>query len=265
MEQNTQFVLLEIEKSIAYLTLNRPEKNNAFNQQMIAEIKQSVAYCSQFDGLRALVIQQNGKHFSAGADLQYMKSMSEESLQENKKDSEQLFELFQSIYQCPIPTIALIQGASYGGSNGIIACCDFALASTESSYSFSEVNLGLIPATIAPFILTKISPSIANRYFLTGKRFDAFEALSIGLLNTVLPVEQLQDACIDLLNQILSSAPEAVKETKQLVKEIQSIKPEKFKPITSKLIAEARIGEEGQEGITAFFDKRKPNWVTNID
>lgn len=243
------------------ICLNRPEKRNALNAEMITELTSAIIDVSDNPKNRCLVIRGNGKSFSAGADLNYMKETARLSEEENQKDAEELFSLFETIYNCPLPTICYVHGSSFGGSNGIISACDYAIAEVQTVFSFSEVKLGLIPATISPFVLQKIGRQHALDTFLTGKRFDSNYAKEIGLVNIADTEEDALNHLEEYINFFKTSAPEAVKKTKKLVQKLANQNMAAVREFTSKLIAGARVNAEGQEGISAFFENRKPDWT----
>ena len=242
------------------ICLNRPEKHNAFNAEMIEELTHAVKEQSTNQHNRYLLFIGEGKSFSAGADLAYMKSMAKFSQQENKEDAERLYDLFASIYNCAIPTICYVQNASFGGANGIIATCDYAIANENTNFSFSEVKLGIVPATISPFVIEKIGTANASDLFLSGRRFNAQQAQNVGLVQQLVIDDEKDEAIANYINHFVTAAPEAVKQTKQLIRQLHQ--QENKKEFTANLIAKARTSNEGQEGITAFFDKRKPNWAS---
>jgi len=213
---------------------------------MISEIHSAMNQISSNDTYRAVVIQAKGNCFSAGADLTYMKSMASFSKEDNQKDSIALFEMFLSIYNCPIPVICLVEGPSFGGANGIIAGADYVMATNNSVFSFSEVNLGIIPATISPFVIAKIGIAKSTDLFLSGRRFTAEEAIEIGLVNTIVQDSSEEEDLSIYISYILSSAPKAVRTTKELLRSFAPLKPAEYKQQTSRLIAEARVGEEGR-------------------
>lgn len=254
------FVLQNHTSYSSTITLNRPDKRNAFNAQMIAELTKAMKQASERTANKYVLIRANGKAFSAGADLNYMKSMATFSQVENEEDSKQLYDLFDAIYQCPIPTICIVQGASFGGSNGIIAACDKAFAHSETKFAFSEVKLGLLPATISPFVIEKIGSTAALDLFTTGRLFTAEEAKEVGLVQVIANErEELESKCEAFLENYKHVAPQAMRNSKKLVREIQKPTNE-TRDATAKRIANARISTEGQEGISAFFEKRKPEW-----
>ena len=242
------------------IQFSREEKRNAFHAEMIAEITAAFEQESLNNKNRCLLLRGNGKCFSAGADLNYMKQMAEFSKEENIADSIQLYKLFETVYNCPVPVVCYVHGASFGGSNGILAACDYILAEEETKFCFSETRLGLLPATISPFVMNKIGEQHALDLFLTARVFQALEAKQIGLVNQVVPAERAEEQIKAYLKHFQQVAPEAVKNCKKMIRQINKAKQEDLKNYTAQLIAEARVSEEGQEGIHAFFEKRKANW-----
>ncbi|KZN49834.1 enoyl-CoA hydratase/isomerase family protein [Pseudoalteromonas luteoviolacea] len=252
-------VTLNITKSkVAILELSRPEKHNAFNAEIIAELIKTIDYANELD-IRALVLKTNGKHFSAGADLAWMKSMADNNYEENVADSLELAKLMQVLASSPHPTLCLVQGAAFGGALGLIACCDIAIASPNAKFCLSEVKLGLIPAVISPYVIKAIGERQARRYFLTAEVFQAEKALELGLIHQI--SDNLEQSEEYFIEQLLNNGPTAVKSAKSLIDEVagKAIDEQLIKH-TAKRIAEIRVSEEGQEGLSAFFDKRAPNW-----
>ncbi|ESP92159.1 MULTISPECIES: enoyl-CoA hydratase-related protein [Pseudoalteromonas] len=252
-------VTLNITKSkVAILELSRPEKHNAFNAEIIAELIKTIEYANQLE-IRALVLKTQGKHFSAGADLAWMKSMADNNYEENVADSLELAKLMQVLATSPHPTLCLVQGAAFGGALGLIACCDIAVATANAKFCLSEVKLGLIPAVISPYVIKAIGERQARRYFLTAEVFEASKALELGLIHDI--SEDLEHSEEYFIEQLLNNGPVAVKSAKSLINEVagKSI-DEGLITHTAKRIAEIRVSEEGQEGLSAFFDKRAPNW-----
>ena len=254
------FVKTEFDNSLFIVTLARLEKNNAFHAQMIRELTIAIGSSFHKDDCRALLIKAEGKHFSAGADLNYMKSMSSFTHEENVADAEQLFELFDTIYNCPVPVIAAVHGGCFGGANGIIAAADYVISSDDATFSFSEVKLGLVAATISPFVVLKVGVNNATHLFSSGMRFSAQQGLQFGLVHHVVPQHNLEASVHDYLSNFHKAAPNAIRESKKLARSYALFNPGEYKETTAKTIANSRISEEGQEGIQAFFDKRKPNW-----
>lgn len=255
---------LTINNHVAWLTLNRPEVHNAFDDRMIAELLDALAAVRGNSQVRALVLRSTGKNFSAGADLGWMRSMAAKNYAENMADAGELSRLMQELDELPQPTIALVQGAAFGGAVGLAACCDVAIATPNSSFCLSEVKIGLIPAVISPYVMRAIGTRHARRYMLTAERFGAEEALRIGLVHTV--VEQLDDAVTPFLEAFINNSPAAVSAAKQLALAIdQQPLNAQTRQTTIERIAEIRVSAEGQEGLSAFLEKRTPNWKTTND
>lgn len=253
---------LQITNHVAWLTLNRPKVHNAFDDSMIAELLDALAHVRDNDAARVLVLQSNGKNFSAGADLGWMRSMAAKNYDENIADAGELSRLMQELDELPKPTIALVQGAAFGGAVGLAACCDIALATPASSFCLSEVKIGLIPAVISPYVMRAIGTRHARRYMLTAERFDAEEAARIGLVHNV--VDNLQEAAAPLIEALVGNSPAAVTAAKQLTLAIdQQPLNASTRRIAIERIAEIRVSAEGQEGLTAFLEKRAPNWKTS--
>jgi methylglutaconyl-CoA hydratase len=258
-----QTIEFQIEEQIAYLYFNRPDVRNAFNDQMIQELHELLDSVSQNRNLHALVIRGNGKVFSAGADLNWMKNQVNYTYEENVQDAQFMYELFDKLYQLSVPTISIVHGASIGGANGILAASDIVLAETQTQFRFSEVKLGLVPATITPFVINRTGKSAAKYYMLTGKIFKVGDALRIGLIDSVGSLESLETELDILIKEILKNSSDAVKETKEL---LNNIEDNMLKGMAAEyavdMIARARISEDGQEGMKAFLEKRKPSWLT---
>lgn len=252
-------VTLQITKSnVAVLLLSRPEKRNAFNEQVISELIQCIEHANTLD-IRALVLKTEGKHFSAGADLNWMKSMADNDFSENLADSKQLAKLMHVLATCPHPTVCAVQGAAFGGALGLIACCDIALCKDDAQFCLSEVKLGLIPAVISPYVIKAIGERAARRYFLTAEVFDAHTAKNLGLIHQV--TGNLDCAVDKMLETLLDNGPLAVKAAKKLISDVAEHEINgQIINLTAERIANIRVSEEGQEGLTAFFEKRAPNW-----
>lgn len=246
---------------VATLTMNRPAVSNAFNAEMIAEMTHALAICASDHQIRLLILQSSGQHFSAGADLNWMKSMARMSYEENRSDAACLSNLMHALYSLGKPTIARVNGASFGGAVGLIACCDMAFAIDTATFCLSEVKLGLVPAVISPYVIKAIGQRNASRYFLTAEVFDAASATDMGLLSACCKEAEL-DAMIDKVSGlILKNGPQAVQQAKALVQHV-SDQPidDGIRNHTIDLIASIRVSEEGQEGLNAFLGKRKPAW-----
>jgi methylglutaconyl-CoA hydratase len=263
MHEMDKLSRITIEKgAVSTIWLNRPEVHNAMDDLLIRELTDSISSMSKMDGCRVIVLRGKGKSFCAGADLNYMKGIASYGFEENVKDGNRLAALFKSIYDCPVPTIAVVHGAAFGGANGLLAACDIVIAGMDTTFAFSEVKLGIAPATIAPFVIRRIGEFGAKELMMTGKRFKGAEAEKCKLVNCAVAEEALDDTLEDYISQLLGSAPGAVKETKKLIAKVITDDPsEELINHTAKKIAELRASEEGQEGMSAFLEKRKPKWV----
>lgn len=251
-----------IDQGVATLTLNRPEVRNAFGADLIADLTKRVTACADDPEVRVLLLRAAGKHFSAGADLNWMRSMKDQSEAGNRHDARQLARLMQTLDGCPKPLVGVTQGAAMGGGVGLLACCDIVFAAKDAFFALSEVRLGLTPATISPFVVRAIGARQARRYFQTGERFDAHRAQRIGLVHEVYDEEDIDARLAELLTHLKAGGPEAQHLAKHLVKDVAG------RPVDDALmdqladrIGRQRVGAEGQEGLTAFLDKRTPTWV----
>jgi len=249
------------DNGVASVCLNRPEKHNAFDDSIIAELSDSFKNLAQDPRVKLVILRSNGKSFSAGADLNWMKRMANYGHEDNLKDARSLADMLHNLYTMPQPTIALIQGAAFGGAVGLASCCDIALASTKASFSLSEVKIGLIPATISPYVIEAIGARAARRYFQTGERFSAERAMSLGLVSEVCAAEYLDAELDTLVNTLLNNGPTAMAEAKRLVADFahQTITPSLIEDSCER-IAHIRVSPEGQEGLAAFLEKRPANW-----
>jgi methylglutaconyl-CoA hydratase len=252
-------VTLTITKApVAILELNRPEKHNAFDDHVISELIKCIEHANSLD-IKALVLKTNGKHFSAGADLNWMKSMAGNNFDENVADSKQLAKLMSVLANSPHPTLCLVQGAAFGGALGLIACCDIAIATEQAKFCLSEVKLGLIPAVISPYVIKAIGERQARRYFLTAETFNAKDALNMGLIHEI--SDDLAQSEAHFLSCLLNNGPLAVKSAKSLIEAVANHSiDETLIDYTAQQIALIRVSEEGQEGLSAFFEKRAPAW-----
>lgn len=246
---------------IGRIFFNRPEIHNAFNAAVIDELTFLFDQLSEDKELRVVVITGEGKSFCAGADLNWMRSVVDQTFDENLNESNRLADLFYKIYSFKLPVIGKINGAAIGGGTGFVAVCDIAVAAESAKFSFSEVKIGVVPACIGPYVIKKMGEGKARELFITGERMKGPRAFEVGLVNKTVPDEQLDDEIESLIKVILSSGPEAVAMAKKLVSEVPQMTPEQFKPYTAEMIARLRISDEGQEGMDAFLNKRKPKWV----
>ena len=256
-------ILTEIDAGIGIITLNRPERHNAFDDGLIAELSEAIDIMAAEPTVRALVISSTGKSFCAGADLNWMKEAAGYSSEENLRDARGLAEMLRRLAQCPKPTIARVQGPAYGGGVGLVACCDVAIATLDVQFSLTEVKLGLIPAVISPHVIAAIGERYARRYMLTAERFSAAEAYRIGLVHEIVPGdEQLDEAIGEIIDNLLKNGPQAQAECKSLIRLVAG-QPldEAIGEETAQRITRVRSTAEGQEGLAAFLEKRKPNWI----
>jgi methylglutaconyl-CoA hydratase len=254
-------VELKTEDRVAWVTLNRPEVRNAFNEVMIAELIQVLDRVENDDSVRVLVLTGSGKAFCAGADLNWMKKMKDFTIEENYKDALELARLMYKLYRLPKPTIARVNGASIGGSNGLVAACDLVIASHRAEFSLSEVKIGLVPACIGPYLLKKTGEAACRELFLSGERISAGRARELGLVNEVVTHVNLTARVREKISNLLTSGPHALAVSKDLLGKISEMPLSEAKDYTARVIAELRVGDEAQEGMTAFLDKRRPDWL----
>jgi methylglutaconyl-CoA hydratase len=253
---------ITVAQHVGSITLNRPDIRNAFNDEVIVEITQAFAELGQRNDVRCIVLAAEGTAFCAGADLNWMRRMADFSREENLADAGKLAEMLRVIYECPKPTVARVQGDVVAGGMGLVACCDVAVSVDTAGYCLSEVKLGLIPATISPYVIRALGARASHRYFLTAERFSPHEALRLGLVHEVVSSDQL-DAKVDEITQALvKNSPNAVKVCKKLLHEVAY--QEISQPLVAKTvegIADIRSSAEGREGVSAFLSKRKPSWL----
>ena len=249
------------ERGVVTLTLDRPQLHNAFDDALIAELIRVLGLYAANSEARLLVLRANGKSFSAGADLNWMQRVAQYSFDENKLDAEQLAELMERLYRFPCPTIAVVQGAAFGGGVGLVSCCDIALASDKASFCLSEVKLGLVPAVISPYVINAIGARQAQRYFLTAERFSAETAQQLGLVQQLCSSESLNDEADALINTLLTNAPHALAACKKLIQRVDESINTDLRSYTTTLIASLRASSEGREGLAAFLGKRPAGWI----
>jgi methylglutaconyl-CoA hydratase len=258
--------LVELDASpsgVAVITINRPDRKNAFNAEVIAALSQHFDTLKDADGVRIVFLRGAGGAFSAGADLEWMRSAADWTVAENRADALLLAEMLLALRELPQFTVALVEGPAFGGGAGLVAACDYAVAAPDAKFSFSEVKLGLVAATISPHVVSAIGPRRAKSLFATGRIFDAAFAEKIGLVDEVVAAAaDLDDAMERLSTEIMACAPGAVAASKALVDDIAGLPiDEELLEETARLIADRRASEEGQEGVRAFLDKRKPGWA----
>jgi len=262
IKSNTDKVLFDVDRyGVATVTLNTPEKHNAFDDEIIAELSQLFIKISERHDIKIVVLASNGKSFSAGADLAWMKRMADYNFEQNLQDASALALMLKALNFMPQTTIAKVQGAAFGGAVGLASCCDIVIASNKASFCLSEVKLGLIPATISPYVVNSIGQKASRRYFQTAERFFAEKAQQLGLVDEIVELDELDQRVDDMISTLLANSPEAIRQAKQLALDVayQEIDDELIN-ITSERIAAIRVSEEGQEGLTAFFEKRAPKW-----
>ena len=255
-------LLLQQTGSVATLTLARPDVRNAFNETMIAELSEAFLALSADDSIRAIVLAAQGAAFCAGADLNWMKKMADYSHAENLADATQLARMLSAIHDCRHPVVALVAGDCYAGGMGLVAACDIALCVDSVNFCLSEVRLGLIPATISPYVIKAMGENAARRYFLTAERFNAAEALRIGFVHEVVTAAASVPRLAEVLKALTANSPHAVRAAKQLVQQVAgaALTPALVAQ-TVEQIAAIRAADEGREGVRAFLEKRQPAWL----
>lgn len=255
-------VLFEVDKQgVATVTLNNPDKHNAFDDEIIKQLTTIFLDISKREDISIMVLASNGKSFSAGADLGWMKRMASYSYEDNLKDANALAQMLKALNFLPQTTIAKIQGAAFGGAVGLASCCDIVIASTKASFCLSEVKLGLIPATISPYVVDAIGLKASRRYFQTAERFFSDKAQQLGLVDEVVEPNELANDVNNMIKILLANGHQARQQAKKLSQDVAfKIIDDALLADTSKRIAAIRVSEEGQEGLSAFFEKRSPNW-----
>src|SRR4051812_33827463 len=255
-------LLVEKKDGVAWVTLNRPEVRNAFDDSLISQLKNVFEDIKNDKAIRVLVLAGNGPAFCAGADLNWMKRMAGYGYQENLADAQALADMLSALDRIPKPTIARVHGPAFGGGTGLVAACDIGVGTPEAKFCFSEAKLGLSPATISPHVMRAIGERTARRYFLTAEVFDAAEAERIGLLTLMVEREALDKTIDSLLDHLLAGGPEAHAKIKDLVRAVSG-RPtdDALVAETARRIAEIRVSPEGREGIASFLEKRKPSWT----
>jgi methylglutaconyl-CoA hydratase len=241
--------------------LNRPEAHNALDPALISSLTRCFEDLAESERVRVVVLAGEGPSFCAGADVGYMWQTAELSYEENLKDSRRLAAMFRAVDECPKPVVVKVRGAAMGGGAGLVAAADVVVAEEGTRFAFSEVRLGIAPATIAPYVLRKIGPSHARSLFLTGERFGAARAREIGLVHESVPSDELDAAVEETVGRLLQGGPHAQAAVKGLLRQLETVEPMDAPGLMSRLISELRIGEEGQEGLAAFLEKRQPRWT----
>lgn len=261
-------VLFEIDaRGVATLTLNRPEVHNAFDAALVARLTELLVEIKSRDDVRIVVLTGAGRSFSAGADVNWMRSMAGCSEEENVEDALHLADLMSLLNSLPLPTVARVNGHAYGGGVGLIACCDIVLASSEARFALSEVRLGLVPAVISPYVLAAIGERHARRLFLSAELMNAKLARRVGLVHEIVKPDKMAEALDDQVGLLLKGGPIALRESKELVFTVAGrgiSADDALKHRTAQIIAQLRVSEEGQEGLAAFLEKRAPAWVRKL-
>lgn len=254
------YINIDHRQNFSILTLTHAEKHNALTPEMISELSESFDRMNQSNAIRALLIKGEGKSFCAGADLNWMKNSITFSEQENINDALKLAAMLEKLYQLPFPTVALAQGATYGGGIGLLACCDIVFANAQAEFCFSEVKLGIAPAVISPFVLKAIGARHAKRFCLSAEKFSAQTAKAINLVHDILDGND-DEQCLQFMQNLSQNGPQSMKMTKSLLNTLdQSVNIADTKTRTAQIIAKLRVSDEGQEGMKAFLEKRPANW-----
>jgi methylglutaconyl-CoA hydratase len=257
---NLERLQLERDGAVARVWLDRPEVRNAFDGLMVSELRKVLFDLRSLDSVRVIVLGGRGPCFCAGADLQWMKAMASFTRQENLREAQALADLFFTVYESPKPVVARVHGAALGGGAGLVAACDIPVAALGTQFGFSEVRLGIIPAVISPYVVAKLGESAARELLLTGERFEAVRALEVGLVRAAVPEGDLDAAVDGRVQELLKAGPRAIAEVKALIREVAFRRVEDVQRYTVERIADLRVSPEGQEGMRAFLEKRKPSW-----
>lgn len=259
-----QFINLETDqRNVAVMTINRPRLHNALNAELLEEIRAGLELVAADSSLRAMILTGEGASFSAGADLNWMREMAQAGEQKNREDALALAAVLRRLAFLPLPTIARVNGAAFGGGVGLIACCDIAIAASSARFGLTEARLGLVPAVISPYVVHAIGARHAGHLFMTAQRFGADQALNYRLLHRVVPDQELDAAVDEEIEHLLSCGPNAVRAAKSLVQAVSArTEPAQAEldKATANLIASLRMSPEGQEGMSAFLEKRRPDW-----
>jgi methylglutaconyl-CoA hydratase len=252
---------IQIEGRVAKVFLNRPEVRNAFNDGVITELAETFTRLGQDPGVRVIVLGGHGKAFCAGADLNWMKSMAGYGWEDNRADATRLAEMLWAIYSCPLPVVGRLHGDCYAGGMGLAACCDVLVAAEGMHFCLSEARLGLLPATISPYVMRAMGEQAARRYFITAERFSAAQAREMGFVHELVAPEALNAKVDEIVALLVANGPAAVKACKRLVQDFagREITPD-LRAETARRIADIRASEEGKEGVQAFLNKREPAW-----
>lgn len=263
--QKFETIVFDVQENVAQVVFDRPDVHNAFNDTMINELSAVFEDIEKRSDVRVVIVTGKGKSFCAGADLNWMRRVKDYSYEDNLKESLDLAEMLYKIYASPKPTIARVNGAAIGGGTGLVAVCDIAIAVDRAKFSFSEVKLGLIPACISPYVLKKCGEGRCREFFLTGERLTAERAHAAGLVNAIVPLEEIDTHIENITSLLISSGPEAITKCKELLRNVADMSLEDAKKFTAEVIAQLRISDEGQEGMNAFLEKRRPRWAEDAN
>jgi methylglutaconyl-CoA hydratase len=254
-------VLTERDGPVLHIRLNRPDVRNAFDEEVVAALTAAARQAASDTSVRAIVLAGNGKTFCAGADLAWMTKAIAYTREENRRDAEELARMLETLDTLPVPLLGRVHGGALGGGAGLVAVCDIAIAADDATFGFTEAKLGIIPAVISPYVLRKIGCTAARELFLTAARFSAKRARRIGLVHRTVPESELDEVIEEYVQELLTSAPGAISAAKALIKEVDGRPTADVIGLTTTRIAERRVSPEGQEGMHAFLQKRKPDWV----
>lgn len=260
MTEENQTVITSLKDSVLTVSLNRPEQHNAMNPAIMSELTRIFDELPARDDVRVVILTGNGRSFCAGADLAFMRAAADYTFDQNVADGQAIFDLMLAIDSCPQPVVGRVNGAAIGGGVGLVSCCDIVVAVERASFAFSEARLGIVPAVISPFVLSRIGPSHARELFLTGERFDARRAQAIGLVHHVVAESELDAAVAGRVAELLQAAPGAQAVIKELIRTVAHQPKESARDYTAETIARRRASDEGREGMGAFLEKRKPWW-----
>jgi methylglutaconyl-CoA hydratase len=253
--------ILRPRPEVAEVWLNRPDVRNAFNDEVIAELTAAFAQLALDAQVRVVVLSGRGKAFCAGADLNWMRAMADYSWEQNREDAQRLADMLWTLDQCPVPVVGRVQGDCYAGGMGLAAICDVLVASRNVTFCLSEARLGLLPATISPYVVRAMGPQAARRYFVTAERFSAAQAHAMGLVHELCEPEALDAKVAEIVATLVANGPAAVKACKQLVRDIAGQElTEALRAETARRIADIRASSQGKEGVQSFLGKRSPNW-----
>jgi methylglutaconyl-CoA hydratase len=263
MEYTT--IRTESTNTVFRVILNRPDIRNAFDDRMILELTDVFENLKKMDDIRIVVLSGEGKTFCSGADISWMKRQVSYTFDENLRDAIKLSVLLDLMYNYPRPVVAKVQGAAIGGGTGLVAVADIAIAATDTVFSFSEVKIGLVPACISPYVLKKVGEAQSSEFFITGDRLSAEQVKEAGLVSRVVAPDKLDSEVEKVVAQILRSGPKAVQMCKEMIRKVPDMSVSEMKTYTARLIAELRVSDEGQEGMSAYFEKRTPQWAITKD